>query len=95
MIRAIQQWAARHTAEKRYSPVGVAFHWTMAALVLFQLGWGWYSGLMPAGGSKLAAYRLHSDVGLLILVLALGRFAWRAIIPGPIIRARRNIAAPR
>lgn len=34
MIRAIQRWAARHTAERRYSPVGIVFHWVMAALAV-------------------------------------------------------------
>ncbi|WP_129791302.1 cytochrome b [Sphingosinicella sp. CPCC 101087] len=84
MIAALRAWARRHTERSRYSPVGIVFHWVMAALVLFQLGWGWYTGFLAAGGDKLAAYRIHSDVGLLILLLAIGRFAWRLIIPGPI-----------
>ena len=83
MIDALRAWARRHTERDRYSPVGIAFHWTMALLVLFQLGWGWYSGFLPAGGNKLLAYQIHSDVGLLILVLAFGRLIWRIIIPGP------------
>ena len=32
MIEAIQAWAARYAADRRYSPVGQGFHWTMAAL---------------------------------------------------------------
>lgn len=84
MIEAIRAWARKHTEQRRYSPVGVAFHWIMAALVLFQLGWGWWIGRLPAGSEKLTGYQLHSDVGLLIVVLALGRFAWRTMIPGPI-----------
>lgn len=84
MIEALRAWARRHTEENRYSPVAITFHWVMAALVIFQLGWGWYAGLLPAGGSKLLAYQLHTDVGLLILILAIGRFVWRMMIPGPI-----------
>jgi cytochrome b561 len=84
VIRALRAWARRHTERSRYSPVGIVFHWVMAALVLFQLGWGWYTGFLAVGGDKLMAYRIHSDVGLLILLLAAGRFAWRLIIPGPI-----------
>src|SRR3546814_9416952 len=40
MIEAVQAWAARYAADRRYSPVGQGFHWTMAALILFQLFWG-------------------------------------------------------
>ena len=84
MIEAIRAWAKRHSDEHRYTPVGIAFHWVMAALVLFQLGWGWWISRLPAGGEKLTGYQLHSDVGLLIVVLAVGRFGWRMMIPAPI-----------
>lgn len=84
MIEAIRQWAARHTAERRYSPVGVAFHWTMAALITFQLYWGWHMGRVPVGAEKLEGYRLHSELGLLMLVLAAMRLLWRMIVPGPV-----------
>lgn len=84
MIRQLRAWARKHTERSRYSPVGIAFHWVMAALVVFQLGWGYYTSWLPAGGDKLYAFEVHSAVGLPILLLALGRFAWRLIIPGPI-----------
>lgn len=84
MIRQIRTWAERHTAARRYSPVGIVFHWVMAALVVFQLYWGWYMGRIPAGADKLHAYQVHSDVGLFMLLLAALRFVWRVIVPGPI-----------
>lgn len=84
MIERLRAWARRHTEQDRYSPVGIAFHWTMAALVLFQLGWGWWTGFLHPGGDKLQAYQIHAAVGLPILVLALGRVAWRLMIPGPV-----------
>ena len=84
MIEQLRAWARRHTERNRYSPIAIAFHWTMAVLVLLQLGWGWYAGFLPAGGDKLAAYHRHADLGVLILVLAMLRMAWRMIIPGPI-----------
>ena len=90
VIRALQKWAARHTEQDRYSPVGIAFHWIMAALVLFQLGWGWYMSMVPVGGDKLHAFRVHSAVGLPILLLAIGRVGWRLIIPGPVNDADRQ-----
>ena len=37
----VLEWAAGHHDEGRYSPVAIVFLWTMAALVIFQLFWGW------------------------------------------------------
>jgi len=80
----ILQWAAGHADEGRYSPVAIVFHWTMAALAIFQLGLGWWMGRLPVGGSKIAAYDLHFAIGVLMLVLILGRTGWRLLAPGPI-----------
>ena len=84
MIEALRAWARRHTEQDRYSPVGIAVHWVMAFLVLFQLGWGWWTGFLHPGGDKLLAYQVHSAAGLPILLLALGRLGWRLLIPGPV-----------
>lgn len=84
MTRRLRRWARRHTEQGRYSPVGIAFHWVMAALVLFQLGWGFYTDVLMPGGEKLLAYQVHSAAGLPILILALMRGAWRLLIPGPV-----------
>jgi cytochrome b561 len=90
MIRALRKWARTHTERSRYSPVGIAFHWVMAFLVIFQLGWGYYSSWLPAGGDKLHAYEVHSAVGLPVLLLAIARFGWRLMIPGPVNDADRQ-----
>ena len=71
VVGAVQRWARGHTEQSRYSPVGIAFHWIMAFLILFQLGWGFYASWVPAGGDKLWAYQVHSAAGLPVLVLAL------------------------
>ncbi len=84
LVVYVLEWAAGHTEEGRYSPVAIVFHWTMAALAIFQLGWGWWMGRLPVGGSKIAAYDLHFAVGVLMLVLILGRTGWRLLAPGPI-----------
>lgn len=81
LIENIFEWAAGHADEGRYSPVAIVFHWTMAGLAVFQLGWGFWMGRMPAGPGMLAAYQLHFAVGILMLVLVLGRLAWRAFAP--------------
>ena len=83
MIRRLRDWARGHSREGRYSPVGVTFHWTMAALILFQLWWGWRTARLPVGYDKLAAYEIHFHVGLIILMLALLRMLWRLAVPGP------------
>ena len=84
LIVNILEWAAGHHDEGRYSPVAIVFHWTMAALVVFQLFWGWWMGRLPVGGDKVAAHDLHYLIGVLMLVLAMGRGLWRALAPGPI-----------
>lgn len=89
MIEAIRAWAAQHTSEGRYSPVGQIFHWVMAALITFQLYWGWHMSRLPVGGEKLSGYLVHAELGLLMLVLALLRFLWRMIVPGPVNDADR------
>lgn len=89
MIERLQAWAARYADDRRYSPVGQIFHWVMASLILFQLGWGWYMSRIPAGGEKLDAFRTHAELGLLMFVLAVLRGTWRLFIPGPINDADR------
>jgi len=81
LILNVLQWAAGHADEGRFSPVAIVFHWLMAALMVFQLGWGWWMGRLPTGGGKVAAYELHYDIGVLMLVLIVGRSAWRALAP--------------
>lgn len=89
MIDRLRAWARRYTDEGRYSPVGIVFHWVMAALVLFQLAWGWWTGFLHPGGDKLLAYQVHSAAGLPILLLAVLRVGWRMVVPGPINDADR------
>ena len=89
MIRAIRRWAKRHGRKGRYTPVGIAFHWVMAALVLYQLWSGWMLERYLVGGEKLQAYQSHSEIGLSLLLLAVLRAVWRLIVPGPINDADR------
>ena len=63
MLRALRKWARSHTEEGRYSPVGIAFHWIMAALVIIQLAWGFWSDVAAPGGDKVLAYQVHSALG--------------------------------
>jgi cytochrome b561 len=84
LIANIFEWAAGHADEGRYSPVAIIFHWTMAGLAVFQIGWGLWMGRAPAGATMVAAYEIHYAVGILMLALALGRLGWRLFAPDTI-----------
>ena len=90
MIERLRAWGNSYTSRGRYSPVGIAFHWVMAALILFQLGWGFWTDLMMPGGDKVIAYQVHSAAGLPVLLLAIGRIFWRALITDPYNDADRQ-----
>ncbi|PXA94764.1 cytochrome B [Caulobacter sp. D5] len=84
LIENLFEWAAGHADEGRYSPVAIVFHWTMAGLVAFQLGWGWWMGRAAPGAQMQAAYALHYLIGVLMLVLVLGRVGGRLFAPAVI-----------
>lgn len=90
MIDRLRAWANRYTDEGRYSPVGIAFHWIMAGLVLFQIGWGFWTDWMMPGGDKVFAYQVHSAAGFPILLLAIGRIVWRSLVTDPYNDADRQ-----
>ncbi|HXV74332.1 MAG TPA: cytochrome b [Sphingomonadales bacterium] len=69
---------------KRYGLIAMTLHWTIAALVLFMLGFGRYMTGLPKGSFvRLEAFQLHHSLGLTILLLALLRIAWRFYNRGP------------
>lgn len=84
MTEGLRRWAGRYRAKGRYTPVGVAFHWIMAAAVIVQLGSGWWIQRFLAGPDKLSAYAQHTQIGLTLLLLGFLRLAWRIVVPGPI-----------
>lgn len=84
MIGPIRDWAESYRERGKYTPVGVAFHWIMAALIVTQLVSGWVMQRYPVGGDKIAAYAFHSQLGLSVLLLGAMRLIWRLMVPGPI-----------
>jgi cytochrome b561 len=84
MLTSIRAWARTHTSKRRYSPVGVAFHWGMAVVITGMLILGWVMGRLDSGGTKLTAFELHMTIGLVTLILSSLRLVWRILIPGPV-----------
>ncbi len=82
LVAAIE-WAEGYHRRGLYSPIGVGFHWLMAALMVFQLAHGWYLGWLPVGGDKYLGYQTHTQVGLTIMLLGSLRFMWHSQLSGP------------
>lgn len=58
----------------RYSRGAIVFHWTIAALVLVNLWIGLFHDSLPR---EWKAMPIHKSIGITVLMLTLGRIAWR------------------
>ncbi len=67
--------------QQRYSLGAIILHWSIAALLAFQLAVGF--GLEDLGARGFALYQLHKSVGILILLLTLLRLGWRLVARRP------------
>ena len=65
----------------RYSTGAILFHWTIAALVVANLAIGLLHESLLDG--VVWAMPLHKSFGLTVLVLSVGRIAWRLAHPAP------------
>lgn len=68
---------------QRYTLLAIALHWVQAAIILWLLWLGWTMVDLPKGAERSAAYNLHKSFGLLVLLLAVVRVAWRRGNPPP------------
>ena len=66
----------------RYSFVAIGFHWVIAALIVTNLVLGWRMGFLK-GLAQFNLFQIHKSVGITILILSLGRLAWRLVRPPP------------
>lgn len=64
----------------RYSHVAILFHWTIAALVIFNIVVGIFHESLLEGLPVMPA---HKALGMLVLVLTVGRIGWRLANPAP------------
>jgi cytochrome b561 len=74
------------TAKARYSAVSMLFHWTIAIAVI--VNWRIAEAAEHAEGpAKGAIFNNHKALGITILLLTLGRIAWRLSHPMPALPA--------
>ena len=68
---------------RRYGWVAMAFHWSIAALILFAFGLGLYMTSLEEGFEQFQLYQLHKSIGITVLLLAVLRGLWRLMNPHP------------
>ncbi len=66
---------------QRYNLAAIILHWTIAALLAFQISVGW--ALEDLGAHGFAMFQLHKSVGILILALTVLRIVVRYWKPRP------------
>jgi cytochrome b561 len=76
--------------ERRYGAVSIGLHWTIAALIVVQIGLGWWmgEGLPDHSPAQARVELIHISVGLTILLLVLVRIGVRLSHPAPAPPAR-------
>jgi cytochrome b561 len=72
--------ATRSTASARYTTTAIALHWTIAALIIFNLSAGFF---MEGPPRHIAVILLHISSGITVLMLTVVRILWRLIHEPP------------
>lgn len=73
--------------QARYSTVAIVLHWLIAGLLVWIVLLGWEASDVQ-GAAKVAPLQLHKPLGILVLLLTLGRLAWRLAHRPPTISPR-------
>ncbi|HEY5105233.1 MAG TPA: cytochrome b/b6 domain-containing protein [Caulobacteraceae bacterium] len=75
----------RTPSDRRYSTAAMLLHWTIAALILVQIGLGYYMNeiLPDHSAAQDRIQTLHVSIGLTTLLLILVRIGVRLIFPPP------------
>lgn len=72
--------------DKRYGVVSMVLHWTIAILIIIQIGIGWYmneGGVPDHSPAQDKIQDIHVTIGLSILILVLVRIGVRLAHPPP------------
>ncbi len=62
---------------QKYSPVAIAFHWTIAVAVIFTVALALYLETLDLGDTKKQVLAIHKSIGIVIFALTWLRLAWR------------------
>ena len=76
----------RSAEDRRYGAVSMALHWAIAALILIQIGLGWYmneGGVPDHSPAQDQIQDIHVTIGLTTLILVLVRIGVRLTHPAP------------
>lgn len=74
----------RRSGPDRYNAIARLFHWTIALLVAGMFLTDWLRGASERGSPERVWWlSAHESLGLLVLVLTIGRLAWRLTHPAP------------
>jgi cytochrome b561 len=66
----------------RYSYVAMAFHWAIAALLVWNVLIAWNAEDLR-GMARAAALQPHKTIGIVVLLLSIGRLLWRLVMKPP------------
>jgi cytochrome b561 len=72
----------RHSI-RPYRTAAKIFHWVTAALIVFMIASGVTMKQLGSGATMDFIFTLHKTTGALIVLLVLGRFAYRVLMPDP------------
>ena len=71
------------TSPAGYTRTAIALHWVLAALIVFNLGFGLYTVDLPLSPQKLKLFSWHKWIGVTVFALAAARLLWRLGHPPP------------
>ena len=66
----------------RYSMVAIILHWTIAILILTNVGIAWAADEVR-GAARAEALQPHKVIGIAVLLLTFARLAWRLAVKPP------------
>ena len=72
-----------NSTPNRFTPTAIALHWVVAALIIFNLGFGLYTVGLPLSPQKLKFFSWHKWIGVTVFLLSAARLLWRLGHPAP------------
>ena len=66
-----------------WGAIAKSLHWTIAFMVIFSVGFGWWMTHIAERAGRLGLYQFHSSLGYGVLLLLVLRLGWRLADPAP------------